>query len=150
MVFPYFLNTKQAADHVRATFFWRWREHVRHPRLLPKDYRSLCPYFDHDVAETCTQDCHSPELTQVVFYAMVLNDAMALWVSCAFVADTLRWALECLNWGVFESWLETKGKTLCRAHNQRLAHPGANLDPTGSQEENSRSSDASSPSSDEE
>ena len=47
---------------------------------------------------------------------MVLNNVVALGVSCMFVADTLRWVLECLNWGVFESWLETKGEALCRAH----------------------------------
>ncbi|KAJ8432990.1 hypothetical protein Cgig2_029440 [Carnegiea gigantea] len=87
-------------------------------------YRGLCPYFDLDVAETSTRDCHIPELTQAVFYAMVLNDAVALGVSCVFVTDILRWVLECLNWGVLESWLKTNGEALHRAHSQRLAHPG--------------------------
>lgn len=59
-----------------------------------------------------------------------------------FVVDTLRWVLECLNWGVLESWLETKGKALRRAYSQRLANSGSNFEPTGGQEENSGSSNA--------
>jgi len=63
MVFPYFLNTKHAADYVRETFFWCWRERVRPPQLLPGDYHGLCPYFDLNVAEAAVRDCHIPELT---------------------------------------------------------------------------------------
>jgi len=51
MVFPYFLSTEQVADYVRATFMWRWREYIRPPQALPKDYCSLSPYFDLDVAK---------------------------------------------------------------------------------------------------
>ncbi|KAJ8425106.1 hypothetical protein Cgig2_013836 [Carnegiea gigantea] len=56
MVFPYFLNTKQAADFVRATFMWCLRGYIHPPQLLPKDYCSLCPR---------AQDFHVPELTRL-------------------------------------------------------------------------------------
>ena len=150
MVFPYFLNTKQAADYVKATFMWRLRGYVRPPQPLSKDYRSLCPNFNLEVAEVSTQDFHTTELMQATFYATVLNDALAQGVACVYMADTLVPVLEWLNWGTFESWLESKREDLLRAHSQRLALSRANPRPAGGQEESSRSSSAPPPSSDEE
>jgi len=43
---------------------------------------------------------------------MVLNDVVALGVSCVIVADTLVPVLDWVNWGVFESGLETKREAL--------------------------------------
>ena len=63
MVFPYFLNTKQVANYVRATFMWRLRELVHPPQLLPKEYRSLYLNFDLEVTEASARDFHIPELT---------------------------------------------------------------------------------------
>jgi len=112
MLFSYFLNTKQTADYVKATFMWRLRELVRPPQPLLEDYRGLCPDFKLEVVEASARDSHIPELTQAVFYAMVLNDAVVLEVSCVITADTLTPVLEWLNWGVFESLLETKKEAL--------------------------------------
>ncbi|KAJ8427825.1 hypothetical protein Cgig2_001636 [Carnegiea gigantea] len=96
---PWYFPTSLIPSRQLITLGQPSLEHVCPPQLLPKDYRDQCPYFDHDVAKASARDCHIPELTQVVFYAMVLNNVVALGVSCMFVADTLRWVLECLNWG---------------------------------------------------
>ncbi|KAJ8428755.1 hypothetical protein Cgig2_003069 [Carnegiea gigantea] len=92
-----FLNTKQAADYVRTTFMWCLRELVRPPQSLLEDYCDLCPHFNLEVVEASAWDSHIPELTQVVFYAIVLNDVVALGVSCVIMADTLTPVLEWLN-----------------------------------------------------
>ncbi|KAJ8434592.1 hypothetical protein Cgig2_025018 [Carnegiea gigantea] len=89
MVLPYFLNTEQATDYVRSTFIWRWSGHIRLPHPFPKDYRSLCPYFNLNMAKTSAQDFCIPKLTQAIFYAIVLNDVMALGVTCVIIADAL-------------------------------------------------------------
>ncbi|KAJ8441292.1 hypothetical protein Cgig2_013399 [Carnegiea gigantea] len=89
MVFPYFLNTKQAADFVNATFMWCMRGYVCPPQLLLKDYRGLCPDFNLEVAEAFAKDVHIPELAHATFYAMVLNDALALGVECVYMTDAL-------------------------------------------------------------
>ncbi|KAJ8434594.1 hypothetical protein Cgig2_025020 [Carnegiea gigantea] len=129
---------------LRVTNPWR----PAHAPLLglgdsfPDDYRSLFPYFDLKMAKTSTQDFRIPTLTQAIFYAMVLNDVVALRVTCVIIADALTSVLECLNLGVFESWLEMNEEALRRAHSQRLAHLGADLKQVGGQEENSGSSDA--------
>ncbi|KAJ8422123.1 LOW QUALITY PROTEIN: hypothetical protein Cgig2_006431 [Carnegiea gigantea] len=127
MVFPYFLSTEQVADYVKVTFMWCWREHIRPPQPLPEDYCGLSPYFDLNVVEAA-QRCHGARS----------------------MANTLTSVLKCLNWGVFEFWLEMKGEVLRKVHIQRLAYPGADPEPVGGQEENSGSSDAPPPSSDEE
>ncbi|KAJ8422577.1 hypothetical protein Cgig2_027658 [Carnegiea gigantea] len=99
MVFSYFLNTEQVANYIRATFIWSRREHVCPLQLLPRDYRGLCPYFDLDAAEASARDFCIPKQTQAVFYTMVLNDAMALGVTCVIVADAVTVRLSCLRKG---------------------------------------------------
>jgi len=116
MVFPYFLNTKQVGDFVNATFMWCMRGYVYPPQLLPKDYCGLCPDFNLEVAETFTKDVHIPELAHATFYAMVLNDALVLGVECLYMTDVLILVLEWLNWGTFESWLESQREHLLREH----------------------------------
>ncbi|KAJ8446295.1 hypothetical protein Cgig2_005826 [Carnegiea gigantea] len=127
----------QAAEHVKATFMWCLRELVRPSQPLSEDYHSFCPDFNLEVAEMSTQDFHIPELTQAVFYATVLNDAVALGVSCGIMSDTLVPVLEWLNCCVFASWLETKREALRRVHSQRLTPAGANSELVGGQEEKS-------------
>ncbi|KAJ8441254.1 LOW QUALITY PROTEIN: hypothetical protein Cgig2_000627 [Carnegiea gigantea] len=66
-----------------------WREHIRPPPPLPEDYHGLSPYFNFNVAEASAQDFCILELTQVIFYTVVLNDAVALGVTCVIMANTL-------------------------------------------------------------
>ncbi|KAJ8428578.1 hypothetical protein Cgig2_031372 [Carnegiea gigantea] len=82
----------------RPHFMLCWNDTVELSMPLPKDYHSLHPYFDLDMAEVFAFDFHIPELTQAVFYAMVLNDVVVLGVSCVIMADTLTSVMECLNW----------------------------------------------------
>ncbi|KAJ8427687.1 hypothetical protein Cgig2_000408 [Carnegiea gigantea] len=65
VVFPYYLNTKQAADYVRETFIWHLRGFVRPPQPLPEDYCILCPNFNLKEAEASFRDFHIPELTRL-------------------------------------------------------------------------------------
>jgi len=53
------------------------------------------------MAYASAQDLRIPELTEAIFYAMVLNDVIALGVTCVIRVDALTLVLEYLNWGVF-------------------------------------------------
>jgi len=74
------------------------------------------------MAEGPARDFRISEMTQAIFYAMVLNDAVELGVMSRDAADALTLVLECLNWDVFEFWLGMKEDTLRRAQIQRLAN----------------------------
>jgi len=62
-LFPNFANTEQAVDHVRDNFQWALRE--------PS---SPAPGSQ-------AHDSHIPEIVQVIFYAMVVDDAAKLGLS---------------------------------------------------------------------
>ncbi|KAJ8427243.1 hypothetical protein Cgig2_016935 [Carnegiea gigantea] len=94
MVFPDFLSTEQAVDYVRATFRWHLSEVSRPFRPLPENYHDLCPYFDLDMAEESTQDFLIPEITQAVFYTMVVNNAVELAVTSRDMANA-KAVMEC-------------------------------------------------------
>ena len=64
------------------------------------------------------------------------------------VVEAFSAVLECLNWDVFEFWLEIKEEALQRAQIQRLANPGADPESADGQEENSESRNAPPPSRD--
>ncbi|KAJ8427591.1 hypothetical protein Cgig2_032779 [Carnegiea gigantea] len=91
MVFPDFLSTEQAPDYVRATFRWHLRQISRPSRSFPENYCSLCPYFDLDMVEESTRDFRIPNMTQAVFYAIVLNNTVELGVTSRDVADALTY-----------------------------------------------------------
>ncbi|KAJ8442138.1 hypothetical protein Cgig2_011328 [Carnegiea gigantea] len=93
MVFPDFLSTEQAANHIRETF----KGVTRPPRLLPKNYQDLCPYFDLAVVEEVARDFCILEMIQAVFYAMVVNEALELGVLSGDLAEHLKSALEGLQ-----------------------------------------------------
>ncbi|KAJ8424806.1 hypothetical protein Cgig2_025390 [Carnegiea gigantea] len=85
----------QAADYVRATFIW----HLYCPPWpLLEDCYGLCLYFHLGMTEEFARDFRIPKMTQAVFYAMVLNDAVELRVTSRDVADALTSVLESLNW----------------------------------------------------
>jgi len=96
---------------------WCRRGYVHPPQPLPEDDHGLYPDFNLEVAEASARDFYIFELTQAVFYTMMLNNAMALGFLCAIIADALTPVLECLNWGTFKSWLKTQREALLRAHN---------------------------------
>jgi len=49
MVFPYYLNTEEVANHVWEAFNWWERDCVDAPQLplpLLEDYQRICPNFN--------------------------------------------------------------------------------------------------------
>ena len=97
MVFSNFLSTEQAAVYVRETFKWHLTGAECPPRSLPENYRDLCPYFDLDEAEEAVRGFRIPEMTQAIFYAMVLSKALELGVVSGDLAKHLKSSLECLR-----------------------------------------------------
>jgi len=61
---------------VRESFVWHWRRALRPPRPLPEDFHALYPRFSLFEAEGATVDFELPEMVQVTFYAMLLNEAI--------------------------------------------------------------------------
>jgi len=64
------------ADHVRETFRWHSRVASRPSWPLLKNYQDLYPGFTLSDAEEATRDFNIPEMVQITFYAMVVNDAL--------------------------------------------------------------------------
>ena len=62
--------------YVLGNFEWYCREVAFPPLPLPSDYEDLCPGFDLAMAEEYARDYNLPEMPQVVFLAMLLNDAV--------------------------------------------------------------------------
>ncbi|KAJ8431471.1 hypothetical protein Cgig2_033985 [Carnegiea gigantea] len=81
------------ALHVLEAFNWHLRRAAHPSRLLPVDYRDLCPYFLLDDAEDAARDFQIPKLVQAVFYAMVVNEALSLGVLSRSLAEDPKSAL---------------------------------------------------------
>ena len=87
-MFPNFLSTEQAADYVRVNFLWPLRESsILRPSLLPESNHGLCPNFNLFVAMRYAHNSRIPEMTQAIFYPMVLNDAAKLGLSSRITMD---------------------------------------------------------------
>ncbi|KAJ8434504.1 hypothetical protein Cgig2_001557 [Carnegiea gigantea] len=72
---------------VLGNFEWYCRE-VAFPSLpLPFDYKELCPDFVLAKAEEYAQDYEVPQLSQVAFFTMLLNDAVKLGVLRAWMIE---------------------------------------------------------------
>ncbi|KAJ8429206.1 hypothetical protein Cgig2_012334 [Carnegiea gigantea] len=50
-------------------------------------------------------DSNTPEMVQIIFYAMVIDDAAELGLSCKLNMDYVMWAMRKLDWGPVEAWL---------------------------------------------
>ncbi|KAJ8425255.1 hypothetical protein Cgig2_015862 [Carnegiea gigantea] len=90
ILFPNFTGTEQAAEYVWDTLRWPLRESsALCPNPLPKDYHGLCLGFDLGVATQYAHNFNIPEMVQAIFYAMVLNDAVELGLSCRIDAQRM-------------------------------------------------------------
>ena len=78
MAFPHSLGTKALSEFLIHLFSWDCLGKAFPPSSLPKDFRTLCPDFDLAVAEQAAEYYELPELPQVIFYAMLLNEAEKL------------------------------------------------------------------------
>jgi len=150
-MFPNFLSTSQATDYVRESLLWPLRDlSSRCPSFLPENHHGLCPNFNLRGAEKYAHKSSIPEMTQAIFYAMVLNDAVELGVSSRVIVNAIKSVLRSLNWAITESWLRRNGERLRKAQIPYLIELVANPVSAGDLKEDSRLSDAPFPSSDEE
>ncbi|KAJ8429347.1 hypothetical protein Cgig2_008794 [Carnegiea gigantea] len=107
MAFPRFLDTEAMSEFVICHFQWNRRGKAFPPSPFPKDFRSLCPDFDLTTTEQAAAQYELPEVPQVIFYAMLLNEAEKLGVLHGPRVWSLEVALTELRCGAFESciWL---------------------------------------------
>ena len=59
-------------------FEWDRRGIAFPPSPLLKDFQALCPSFELAMTEKAARCFELPELSQVIFYAMLLNEAERL------------------------------------------------------------------------
>ena len=102
MVFPYFLSTEEIAIHVLEAFNWCLRRASRPPRSLPADYCELCLDFILSDAKEAIRDFCIPEKVQVVFYAMMVNEAY----------NVLFLKLGCISIGIVSYGLTALGHSI--------------------------------------
>jgi len=97
-LFPNFANTEQVAKYVRDSFRWALREpSTPGPRPLPPDYHCLCSRFDLGVVMRYAHDSNIPEMAQIIFYVMVIDDATELGLSRRLMMDCVMWAMRKLD-----------------------------------------------------
>ncbi|KAJ8429187.1 hypothetical protein Cgig2_028760 [Carnegiea gigantea] len=97
MTFPLSLSIRDMAEYVAYHFEWDRQG----------DFQALCPSFELAMAEEAAQRFKLPELSQVIFYAMLLNEAERLGVLYEQMPLVMELALTELRWSTFEScvWL---------------------------------------------
>ncbi|KAJ8436467.1 hypothetical protein Cgig2_000452 [Carnegiea gigantea] len=105
MAFSRSLSTNAMAPYVAYHFEWD-RCGVAFSRLsLPNDFQALCLSYELDVAEEATQCFELPELPQVIFYAMLLNEAERLGVVHGRMLCIMESALTELRLSTFKAWI---------------------------------------------
>ena len=150
ILFPNFSNIEEAVEYVRDTFWQSLRESPNfRPNPLPEEYHGLSPGFKLAVVTRYAHDSNIPEMVQVIFYAMVLNDTAELEISCKIDMNCIMSVLHHLDWTIIDTWFWGLQLRLRRAQVARLANPP--IDPTASSGpvEDSGLSDAPPASSDE-
>ncbi|KAJ8444774.1 hypothetical protein Cgig2_011736 [Carnegiea gigantea] len=105
MRFPRSLKTDEMVRYVVENFEWYHRGVSFPPLPLPSDYEDLCPDFDLAVAKEATRDFKLPEMPEVVFVMMLLNDAVKLGVLCGWIIGMIKLALKELRWSTFQAWV---------------------------------------------
>ncbi|KAJ8440417.1 hypothetical protein Cgig2_017650 [Carnegiea gigantea] len=88
---------------------------AQRPNPLLADYHGLYPGFDLSLATQHAQDSNIPEMVQAIFYAMVVNDAVELGLTCRLTAECMMWVMQKLDWVPIEFWLENIDCRLGRA-----------------------------------
>ncbi|KAJ8445040.1 hypothetical protein Cgig2_022560 [Carnegiea gigantea] len=115
MAFPRSLDTKTMGVYVNRHFAWD-RHGVAFPSLpLSKDFQALCLSFELAVAEEASEYYELPELPQVIFYAMLLNEAERLGVVQRQSPQSLELPLIVLRWSTFKSWVWLYGDRIFEA-----------------------------------
>ena len=84
------------------------------------------PCFDLEVPRRYAHDSYIPEMVQIVFYTMVIDDAAKLGLLRRLTMDCVMWAMRKLDWGPVEAWLKDSDQRLIRAHASPPADSPAN------------------------
>ncbi|KAJ8423412.1 LOW QUALITY PROTEIN: hypothetical protein Cgig2_020949 [Carnegiea gigantea] len=105
MAFSPTRSMREMANYVRETFIWHWRSASRPPPPLPEDCNVLCPCFSLAEAEAAAAESELPEIIQVIFYAMLLNEMLELGVVHEYTVERMRSLLVGLRWSTFEVWM---------------------------------------------
>ncbi|KAJ8441277.1 LOW QUALITY PROTEIN: hypothetical protein Cgig2_013692 [Carnegiea gigantea] len=113
------------AKYIVRHFAWDSQGDAFPPLPLPKDFQDLCPSYELAVAEEAAEDYELPELPQVIFYVMLLNEA-----------ERLVSAVTKLRWSTFELWVWLYGERIFEARFQMKVTPEESLG-AGLQEESS-------------
>lgn len=82
MGFPRSFGSVKMAWYVLPNFEWDRRGVSFPPLPLPDDHQALCPDFKLAEAEEATRYFRLPELPQVIFYVMLLNEVARLGMLC--------------------------------------------------------------------
>ncbi|KAJ8425728.1 hypothetical protein Cgig2_001027 [Carnegiea gigantea] len=117
---------------------------------LSRRFSRLMPRFLLSKAEGAAADFELPEIVQVTFYAMLLNEVVELGVAYDFTAKSLKSSLVGLRWSTFEVWMGCVDHVLRAAQLQRPADEVEIRGPLDGQEEGSGSNSLPAPSGDEE
>ncbi|KAJ8442131.1 LOW QUALITY PROTEIN: hypothetical protein Cgig2_011321 [Carnegiea gigantea] len=111
MAFSRSLSTKEMAKYVVRHFEWDRHGMAFPPSPLPKDFQALCPSYELVVEEEAAEDYELPDLSQVIFYAMLLNEAERLGVLHGRALRTLESAFTELRWTRFQTKAELEGSS---------------------------------------
>ena len=123
MAFPRFLSTREMAECVVHHFEWDRRGVAVPPSPLPKDFQALCPSYELAVGKEAAGCFELPELPQVIFYAMLLNEAERLGVLHGQMLRIIELTLTELHWSTFESWVWLYGDRIFEAQFQANTEP---------------------------
>ncbi|KAJ8446511.1 hypothetical protein Cgig2_027473 [Carnegiea gigantea] len=124
MAFPRSLDTKAMAEYVTRHFVWDRRGVAFPSSPLPKDFQALYPNFELAVANEAAEYYELPELPQVIFYAMLLDETERLGVVQGRALRSLESALVELRWSTFESWVWLYSDRIFEAQFRLMAGSG--------------------------
>ncbi|KAJ8447165.1 hypothetical protein Cgig2_022894 [Carnegiea gigantea] len=132
MAFPRSLSTSEMAEYVAYHFEWDRCGVAFPPFPLPNDFQALCPSYDLAVVEDAAQRFKLPKLPQVIFYAMLLNEAERLGVLHGRTLRRMESALIELRWSTFEAWMWQNGDWIFEARfREKAEYEEESLDTEG-------------------
>ncbi|KAJ8429284.1 LOW QUALITY PROTEIN: hypothetical protein Cgig2_016322 [Carnegiea gigantea] len=120
------------ALYVLGNFEWYRMKVSFPPHPLPSDYEELCSDFALAEAEEYAPNYEVPELLQVVFLVMLLNDAMKLGVLRGWMIGLMETALKELWWSTFQTWV---GGRILEARRQEALNYSEEEESSGSDDQ---------------
>ncbi|KAJ8429577.1 LOW QUALITY PROTEIN: hypothetical protein Cgig2_023783 [Carnegiea gigantea] len=103
MAFPPTRSTREMANYGKLHL--ALEERLAPAAPLGEDFNVLCPYFSLAEAEIAAVESELPEIVQVTFYVMLLNDMLELGAVHEYTVEKMRSLLVGLRWSSFEAWM---------------------------------------------